>query len=103
MVTELVPSGISGRNRRLLSILHRCISGPFSADEAATALRLTKTRTHRLLSYLADRGWLLRLRRGLYSLVPLEVAKGGGLGGEPLGRGLKAVRAGVLHRRLVGL
>ncbi len=75
MVTELVPSGISGRNRRLLATLHRSISGPFSADEAASALRLTKPRTHRLLSYLADRGWLLRLRRGLYSLVPLEAAR----------------------------
>ena len=75
MVAELVPSGISGRNRRLLTTLHRSISGPFSADEAAAALRLAKPRTHRLLSYLAGRGWLLRLRRGLYSLVPLEAAQ----------------------------
>lgn len=72
MVTQLVTSGISGRNRRLLATLHRSVSGPFSVQEAATALVLSTPRTHRLLAYLADRGWLLRLRRGLYSLVPLE-------------------------------
>ena len=74
MVTHATPSGISGRNRRLLTTLHRTFSGPFSAEEAAIALALSIPRTHRLLAYLAKRGWLLRLRRGLYSLVPLEVA-----------------------------
>ena len=77
MVTELVPSGISGRNRRHLATLHRGMSGPFSVQEAATALFLSIPRTHRLLSYLADRGWLLRLRRGLYSLVPMEASRAG--------------------------
>ena len=72
MVTESVTSGISGRNRRLLATLHRSVSGPFSVQEAASALVLSTPRTHRLLAYLADRGWLLRLQRGLYSLVPLE-------------------------------
>ena len=74
MVTELAPAGISGRNRRLLTILHRSAPGPFSVEEAASALSLSIPRTHRLLSYLAVRGWLLRLRRGLYSLVPLEAS-----------------------------
>ena len=74
MVTNLAPSGISGRNRRLLTALHRNVSSPFSVEEAASALLLSIPRTHRLLAYLADRGWLLRLRRGLYSVVPLEAA-----------------------------
>ena len=74
MVTQLAPSGISGRNRHLLATLHRSFSGPFSVKEAASALVLSTPRTHRLLAYLADRGWLLRLRRGLYTSVPLEVA-----------------------------
>ena len=74
MVADLAYSGISGRNRRLLTALHRSVSGPFSVEEAASALSLGIPRTHRLLSYLVDRGWLLRLRRGLYSLVPLEAA-----------------------------
>ena len=77
MVTELIPSGISGRNRRLLATLHRSMSGPFSVQDASSALLLSIPRTHRLLSYLADRGWLLRLRRGLYSLVPLEASRAG--------------------------
>lgn len=77
MVTEVTPSGISGRNRRLLTTLHRSFSGPFSPHEAASALGLSIARTHRLLAYLADRGWLLRLRRGLYSLVPLEAGHAG--------------------------
>ena len=74
MITKLAPSGISGRNRRLLTTLHRSVAGPFSVEEAASALLLSIPRTHRLLAYLADRGWLLRLRRGLYSLVPLEAS-----------------------------
>ena len=74
MITQLTPpSGISGRNRHLLATLHRSFSGPFSVQEAASALVLSTPRTHRLLAYLADRGWLLRLRRGLYTSVPLEV------------------------------
>ena len=73
MVTQLAPSGISGRNRHLLATLHRNLPGPFSVQEAASALVLSTPRTHRLLAYLADRGWLLRLRRGLYTSVPLEV------------------------------
>lgn len=72
MVTRSATSGISGRNRRLLATLHRSVSSPFSVQEAASALVLSTPRTHRLLAYLADRGWLLRLRRGLYTLVPLE-------------------------------
>jgi predicted transcriptional regulator of viral defense system len=40
--------------------------------EAARELSLPATRTQRLLAHLAERGWLVRIRRGLYSTVPLE-------------------------------
>lgn len=73
MVTEFVPSGISARNRAFLTTLHRKVSGPFSVEEASSYLSLSRDRTHSLLSYLSGRGWLLRLRRGLYSVVPLDV------------------------------
>ena len=33
---------------------------------------MTRPEAHRLLSYLASRDWLIRLKRGLYSLVPLS-------------------------------
>ena len=74
MVEQVHAAGISGQNRSLLAALHRKVGNPFSVEEASAALLLSMTRTHRLLAYLAQRGWLLRLRRGLYSLVPLEAA-----------------------------
>ena len=66
------PKGISERNRALLTILNRRFPGPFSVGEAASALSLTISRTQRLLAYLAGRGWLVRVRRGLYAPIPLD-------------------------------
>lgn len=63
--------GIEDANRRLLERLHRRFSGPFRADEAARELRLAPGRGRRLLAYLAERGWLARVRRGWYVTVPL--------------------------------
>ena len=77
MVAKYFPSGITGRNRRLLATLHRNVAGPFSVKEAAETLLLSIPRTHKLLSYLAERGWLVRLQRGLYTVVPLEATEPG--------------------------
>jgi predicted transcriptional regulator of viral defense system len=63
--------GIEKTNRELLERLHRRLKGPFTATEAAEVLRLPLPRSRRLLSYLASRGWLSRVRRGLYTTVPL--------------------------------
>lgn len=63
--------GIQSENRELLDRLHRSFPGPFGVAEAANALRLDRARTRRLLAYLASRGWLSRVRRGLYTTVPL--------------------------------
>ena len=68
----VTPRGISARNRHLLTSLIRSVTGPFSVQEAATALALPITRTQRFLAYLADRGWLVRVCRGLYASVPLD-------------------------------
>lgn len=67
-----VPKGISGKNRGLLATLHRGARGPFTVREAADLLSLNITRTQRFLAYLAARGWLVRIRRGLYATVPLD-------------------------------
>ena len=67
--------GISERNRRLLTLLHQETTGPFSAEEAARALSLTIPRAQRFLAYLAERGWLVRIHRGLYAPVPLDASK----------------------------
>lgn len=63
--------GIEKTNRDLLERLHRRLKGPFTATEAAETLGLPLPRSRRLLSYLASRGWLSRVRRGLYTTVPL--------------------------------
>lgn len=66
-----MPAGIEENNRNLLERLHRAMCGPFTASEAAGVLALSLPRARRLLAYLASRGWLSRIRRGLYTLVPL--------------------------------
>ncbi len=65
--------GILERNRKLLTILHRGTSGPFTPQEAANLLRLDIDKTRKFLAYLADKGWLTHVRRGLYSTVSLDV------------------------------
>jgi predicted transcriptional regulator of viral defense system len=63
--------GIDQRNRELLERLHRGVRGPFTPAEAARVLTLDLKRTRQFLSYLGSRGWLSRVRRGLYTTVPL--------------------------------
>ena len=70
--TTVGPKGISERNRRVLTSLYRSVTGPFSVQEAADALSFTIPRTHRFLAYLAERGWLVRVYRGLYAPIPLD-------------------------------
>ena len=68
------PGGITAANRERLSALHRAVTGPFTAEDAARILTLSRDRTLRLLAYLASRGWLTRVRRNLYITVPLEAS-----------------------------
>lgn len=70
-------SGISRENRRIVEDLHRAFSEPFTAAEAAERLGLDSARARRLTRYLADRGWLDRVRRGLYLPVPLDSHRSG--------------------------
>jgi predicted transcriptional regulator of viral defense system len=64
-------AGIGLRNRAALDKIHRGFSRPFSVAEASQELKLSNTRTRKLLSHLASGGWLSRIRRDLYSPVPL--------------------------------
>jgi predicted transcriptional regulator of viral defense system len=59
----------------MVTTLHRGTSGPFTPLEAAKLLNLDINRSRRFLAYLADNGWLTRIRRGLYSTVSLDVAE----------------------------
>lgn len=63
-------AGISQRNRALLEQLHRRAKGAFDTAEAARILGMGHGGTSQLLVYLARRGWLSRVRRGLYVAVP---------------------------------
>jgi predicted transcriptional regulator of viral defense system len=69
--------GINKQNRVLLEQLHRELPGAFDVAGAAQALGLPVDRTRKLLSYLARRGWLSRVRRGLYVAVPLDARRSG--------------------------
>lgn len=72
-----MPLGIQSDNRELLERLHRSFPGPFGVADAADALELDRSRAQRLLAYLASRGWLSRVRRGLYTTVPLGASAPG--------------------------
>jgi predicted transcriptional regulator of viral defense system len=70
-------AGISQRNRALLEQLHRRTRGAFDVAEASQILGMDHEDASRLLVYLARRGWLSRVRRGLYVAVPLDARRSG--------------------------
>jgi predicted transcriptional regulator of viral defense system len=78
-----VPTGIGGENRAYLEQLHRANRGAFTVGEASEILGLEPSKTARLLGYLARRGWLSRVRRGLYVPVPLEARQSGEWTADP--------------------
>lgn len=65
------PGGISKNNRRLLDLLNRQQKGPFKTSDAAKTMGIEKKKASRLLAHWASRGWLSRIRKGLYITVPL--------------------------------
>lgn len=65
-------SGISKDHRELLSRLHRDHPTPFGIDEAMVSLGLPRPKVRSLLRYWCARGWLSRIRRGIYITVPLN-------------------------------
>jgi predicted transcriptional regulator of viral defense system len=69
--------GIGQRNRAHLEQLHRLGSAVFGVEDAARALDLDHASAGQLLRYLARRGWLARVRRGLYVAVPLDARRSG--------------------------
>ena len=66
--------GISEPKRALLEKLHIEVPGPFTTARAAEVLGMPPEPTRALLGYLTSRGWLSRIRRGLYTTVPLGAA-----------------------------
>src|SRR5690606_26750147 len=74
-ISDGVPRGINAENRDRLTRLIREATGPFTATEAARILDLDLHRTRRFLAYMAARGWLARVQRGLYVAVPLDASE----------------------------
>lgn len=65
-------AGIGKKDRERLSAVLRIAKGAVSVAEAAKALGLSRTSTAKLLARWAQKGWLSRIRQGLYVPVPLE-------------------------------
>ena len=79
MLSETVTGqGISAANRRRLAMLLADSAGPFGVRDAARTLDVDPTAARRFLAYLAARGWLTRVRQGLYERVPLEATNPAG-------------------------
>ena len=66
------PGGLSGASRRDLAILFGAGRRTVTVEAAAEALDLSPEAAARRLSALASRGWLRRVRRGLYLAVPVD-------------------------------
>ncbi len=73
----MTSKGISEQNRLVLEQIHREFSEPFTAEDVETRLGIDRSRARRLVRYLADRGWLDRVRRGMYLPVPLDAHRSG--------------------------
>ena len=61
----------------LLEELHRRAHGAFDVADVARILGIDHNEAGQLLVYLARRGWLSRVRRGLYVAVPLDARRSG--------------------------
>lgn len=65
-------SGLGKEDRKRLSAIVRETKGTISVKEAADILKVSSTDAAKMLSRWAKKGWLSRVRRGIYILVPLE-------------------------------
>lgn len=65
-------AGIGKKDRERLSAVLRVAKGAVSITEAAKALRLSRNATAKMLARWAQKGWLSRIRQGLYVPIPLE-------------------------------
>ena len=68
-------AGISQKNRTLLDELNRKVKAPFTIAESRSVLNLSMTRARRLIGYWVSRGWLTRIKKGLYTTTPLGAIK----------------------------
>ncbi len=65
-------SGLGKIERERLAALIRGTKGTVSVQEAAGILRVSPSEASKMLSKWASKGWLSRVRQGLYVPVPIE-------------------------------
>ena len=65
-------SGIGKLDRQRLGRVVRAAKGSISVSDAAQILKMSSTDAAKLLSRWAKKGWLSRVYRGLYIVIPLE-------------------------------
>ena len=65
-------TGIGKIDRERIAAIIRSTKGTISVDEAAGILNIGSTDAAKMLSRWAKKGWMSRVRRGLYIRIPLE-------------------------------
>ena len=65
-------TGIGKIDRERIAAIIRGTKGTISVDEAAGILNIASTDAAKMLSRWSKKGWMSRVRRGLYVSVPLE-------------------------------
>lgn len=65
-------SGLGKEDRKRLSAIVRETKGTISVKEASNILKVSATEAAKMLSRWAKKGWLSRVKRGLYIPIPLE-------------------------------
>lgn len=65
-------TGIGKEDRKRLSAIFRETKGTISVEDAAGILKISTTNAAKMLSRWAKKGWLSRVRRGLYIRVAFE-------------------------------
>jgi len=65
-------SGIGSISRERLSKMLNASDGIISVSSASLALNIGKTESAKILSRLSKKGWLQRIKRGLYVSIPIE-------------------------------
>lgn len=65
-------SGLGKEDRKRLSAIVRGTKGTLSVKEVSNILKVSPTEAAKMLSRWAKKGWLSRVKRGLYIPIPLE-------------------------------
>lgn len=67
--------GILQKNRVLLDRLNRQVNGPFTIIEGANIMEIPIIKARALILSWVSRGWITRIKKGLYMTVPLGTVK----------------------------